>query len=140
MKSNKLPRHSRPPVLAFLLADERQHLLAEPRNAGSSVMSRLRSAGRCGADRDIAEHPGRPGGKDDDAVGEEHRLVDVVGDEDDGLALGLPQRQQLELQPLAGQRVERAERLVHEQDERVGGQRAGDRHALAHAARDAVGR
>jgi hypothetical protein len=43
--------------------------------------------------------------------------------------------QQLVLQPGADQRIERRERLVHQQDRRVGGKGAGQAHALLHAAR-----
>ena len=48
----------------------------------------------------------------------------------------VPDPQQLEVHPLAGHLVERAERLVHQQDRRVEGERAGDRDALLHAARE----
>ena len=66
-----------------------------------------------------------------DPVTEAHRLLDVVGDEDDRLAhLGL-QPQELLLQPSPGDRVDRAERLVHQQHRRVGGQRPGDPDPLA---------
>ena len=40
--------------------------------------------------------------------------------------------------PLAGHLVERPERLVHEQDRRLEGERPGDRDALLHAARELV--
>ena len=43
--------------------------------------------------------------------------------------------QQLGLHVLAGHLVERAERLVHQQQRGMRGQRAGDRDALLHAAR-----
>ena len=67
-------------------------------------------------------------------VAELDRLVDVVGDERDGLAeLGL-QPQELLLQPVADDRVDGAERLVHQHHRRVGGQRAGDADALLLAA------
>ena len=39
---------------------------------------------------------------------------------------------------VAGERVERAERLVHQDDARAGRQRAGDADALAFAARELV--
>ena len=61
-----------------------------------------------------------------DPVAEPHRLLDVVGDEDDRLADGLLQAQELRLQPLAHDRVDGGERLVHQQHRRVGGQRPGD--------------
>ena len=44
--------------------------------------------------------------------------------------------EQLLVEPLARHLVEGAERLVHQQDGRVQGERAGDRHALLHAARE----
>ena len=50
----------------------------------------------------------------------------------------LPDAQQLEVHLLAGQRVERAERLVHQHQLRVVDQRACDRRALLHAARQLV--
>jgi hypothetical protein len=54
-----------------------------------------------------------------------------VGDEDDRLAqLGL-QAQELVLEALAVDRVDRAERLVHEHERRVDRKRAGDADALA---------
>ena len=72
--------------------------------------------------------------EDRDLVAHLDRLVDVVGDEDDRLAqLGL-QAQELVLQPLAVDRVDRAERLVHQHQRRVGRERAGDADALALAA------
>ena len=51
----------------------------------------------------------------------------------------LPDPQHLGVHPLAGHLVERAERLVHQQDGRLEGQRPGDRDALLHAARQLVG-
>jgi hypothetical protein len=58
-----------------------------------------------------------------------------VGDEDDGLAQLTLQPQQLLLQALAHHRVDGAERLVHQQHRRVGGERAGHPDALLLAAR-----
>ena len=72
--------------------------------------------------------------EDRDPVAHLDRLVDVVGDEHDRLAdLGL-QAQELVLEALAVDRVDRAERLVHQHQRRVGGERAGDADALALAA------
>ena len=66
---------------------------------------------------------------------EEDRLVDVVGDEHDGLVQLALQRGELALQLGAHDRVDGAERLVHQQHRRVGGERAGDADALLLAAR-----
>ena len=64
------------------------------------------------------------------------RLLNRMGDEDDGHAGARPDLQQLALQLLAGERVERTKRLVHQQDVGVVGKHARDRHALLHAARE----
>ena len=69
-----------------------------------------------------------------DAVGELHRLVDVVGDEDDGLALGLPDAQQFAAHDEAGDGIERAEGLVEKEHVGIDGQGARHFEALLHAA------
>ena len=76
-----------------------------------------------------------PARQDDDAVGEGDGLGQVVGDEDDGLALPGPEGQELGLEAELRVGVERAERLVHEEDLRLDDERADERHALAHSAR-----
>ncbi len=78
------------------------------------------------------------------AVGEPHGLVHVVRDEHHGGAeLGLDAAE-LGLQPAAADRVDRTERLVHQQDRRVRRERAGARRAalalsLGDAAAESVG-
>src|SRR6267143_5052582 len=79
------------------------------------------------------------GGEDDDAVAEEYRLLDVVGDEDDGLARALPELDELFLHGLARLRIEGAEGLVHQQDFGIDRQHARKRHALLHSARQLGG-
>ena len=60
-----------------------------------------------------------------------------MGDHHDrAAAVRCDDREQLVLQARAGQRVERAERLVHQQHLRLHRQRAGDADALLHAAGD----
>ena len=71
-----------------------------------------------------------------DAVGQQHRLVDVVGDHDHRVAEPRMDLHHRVLQMGAGQRVERAERLVEQQDLRLHRQRPGDADALLHAARN----
>ena len=58
------------------------------------------------------------------------RLIDVVGDEDDGLAQFALKPQELVLQLFAHHRVDRAERLVHQHHRRVGGECPGHPHPL----------
>ena len=67
---------------------------------------------------------------DRDPVAHLDRLVDVVGDEEDGLADVRLQAQELVLQALAADRVDGAEGLVHQHQRRVGGERLGDADAL----------
>ena len=57
-----------------------------------------------------------------------------MGDEHDARARLGADPQQLGLHVLAGHLVEGAERLVHQQQLRRGGQRPGDRHPLLHPA------
>jgi hypothetical protein len=76
---------------------------------------------------------------DRDPVAELDRLVDVVGDEDHGLPHLVVQAQELELEAISRDRVEGAERLVHEHQRRVGGERARQADALALATRELRG-
>ena len=73
---------------------------------------------------------------DRDAVAHLDRLVDVVGDEHDRLADLALEAQELVLQALAVDRVDRAEGLVHQHQRRVDRERAGHADALALAARE----
>ena len=72
--------------------------------------------------RDVADDPARPAGQHEDPVGEEDRLGDGVGHEHDARAGLAPDGLELDVEPLAGQGVERAERLVEEQDRRLEGE------------------
>ena len=108
-----------------LIAPIDQQLGAPARTRQIDVDDRLDAAGRA------RQHH--------DAVGEEHRLLHAVGDEQHGLAVALPDLEQLVLQARARVRIERAEGLVHQQDVRAVGQRAGDGDALLHAARQLLG-
>ena len=55
-------------------------------------------------------------------------------DQHDGLVVLLPYPLQFEVQPLARQRIERAERLIHQQYLGIARQRPADARALLHAA------
>ena len=76
---------------------------------------------------------------DDDAIGELERLLLVVRDEHAGHVQLVVEPAQPAAQVLAHLRVERAERLVEQQHPRLDRERAGERHALALAARELVG-
>ena len=73
-----------------------------------------------------------------DAVADLDRLGNRVRDEQHGEFRFLPQHQQLVLHALAGQRVERGERFVHQQDVGLHRHAARNRHPLLHAARQRV--
>jgi hypothetical protein len=62
-----------------------------------------------------------------------------VGDDEDGDIALAPYPQQEVFEVFPGLGVDRAERLVHEQQHRVAGQGAGDGGALLHAARQLPG-
>ena len=69
-----------------------------------------------------------------DAVGEQNRLGHVMGDHDRGQAELAVQLAIIVAQRIAGQGIERAERLVHQHDARLCGERARHADALALAA------
>src|SRR5262245_55666392 len=85
-------------------------------------------------DLDLLPDPSRACAEHHDAIAEVDRFLDVVRDEDDGLAGALPEARQLFLHRLARLRVERPERLVHEQHLGIEGEHACERGALLHAA------
>src|SRR6266536_303827 len=85
----------------------------------------------------LEDAPG-PAGHHHHAIAEHERLADVVGDEDDGLAIAHPDRLEELVHVRARLGVERAERLVHEEHGRIDGERARQRDAHAHAARELV--
>jgi len=109
----------------------------KPVDAGSRCL-RL-GCGRVGGGRvDLRDHAPRMRGEQRDPVADAQRLLDRMGDEQQGEAHVVPQLEQFVLHAPARQRVERGEGLVHQQDARMHGQRAGDRHALLHAAGELV--
>jgi hypothetical protein len=127
--------------------------LAMPcRLAGSSSSSNSMSWMRCAAAWNSAAQAAgrepwllisarmRPGCGDSsaDAVAHHQRLFDGVRDEQQREAHLVPQLEQLLLHLAARERVERGEGLVHQQHARLHRQRAGNGHALLHAARELV--
>ena len=74
----------------------------------------------------------------DDLLGDVHRLLLVVGDEDRRHVHLVVEAPQPDAQILAHPGVERAERLVEQQHLGLDGERPRQRHALALAARELV--
>ena len=90
--------------------------------------------GRSIDDGELVHHPTGPAREQHHPVAESHRLAHVVGHEHDGEVGLAPEPFELVVEHVAGHRVERTERLVHEEDVDVLRERAGERDALAHAA------
>ncbi|GFJ96493.1 hypothetical protein Prum_101350 [Phytohabitans rumicis] len=82
---------------------------------------------------DLVDAARRPG-HGHHLVAEGQRLAQVVRHEDRGEVGALDPRLEELLHPYPQHRVERAERLVHQQQRRVGDQDAPELHALPHAA------
>src|SRR5215831_16529298 len=85
-------------------------------------------------DRELGEEAAGPRGHYHDPLRQIDRLEHRMGDEDDGLAQRLPERQQVVVEAKARDLVERGERLVHQQERRLGDERARDRGAHLHSA------
>src|SRR6185436_6436010 len=88
------------------------------------------------ADVAALHDPARPGRHDVHRVGEEHRFAQIVRHQHHRHLARHLQVAQRAPQLLARERVERAERLVEEQHFGLVDQRAADRRALLHAARE----
>ena len=65
-----------------------------------------------------------------DTRAEKECLAQIVGHEYDGLPQAILESEKFSLQFNAGDGVERAERLVHQENWRIGGKSAGDAHPL----------
>ena len=84
---------------------------------------------------DRRNDPSRPGPHHRHPVGEKRRLVDAVGDEQRRRAGLDPDPLQFDVHLPPQNLIERAERLVHEENSRLGDERPSNRHPLTHAAR-----
>src|SRR5437764_111000 len=72
---------------------------------------------------------------DENAVRQSDGLFDAMRDEQNGRLSPQPERLEVHTNLQARQRIERAERLVHQEQRRIVDERAYQRDALAHAAR-----
>src|SRR5499427_8564425 len=80
-------------------------------------------------DQKLGEDAAGPRGHYHDSLREIDRLEHRMGDKDHGLAQRLPERQQVVVEAKARDLVERGERLVHQQELRLGNERARNRGA-----------
>src|SRR6266550_5121847 len=88
-----------------------------------------------GRDRHLFQDRAGRRGNDVRAVAEVHRFLDRVGHEEHGRLEVAPEVDQQILHPHPGGRIQRAEWLVHQNDSGPQDQRARDRDALSHSAR-----
>jgi hypothetical protein len=105
----------------------RQPLGLPPRHVdqgahGRSAPATHQRPARVGADAAVDQH--------DDPVGEQQRLGHVVGDHQVVRPSAVVQGAVGAAERVAGDRIERAERLVHQHQLRLGRQRAGDADPL----------
>ena len=112
----------------------------EGRRALDSARVASRNEGSDEVEVVARDNPARTRRHDDEMRAEEQGFFDRMGDEKDLLPGAIPYVDQQLLHLLARQTVKRAERLVHEQDRRVGGERAGNADPLTHAARQFIRR
>jgi hypothetical protein len=131
----------RPSTWLGLAHHEPEDVVVDLLELGRPLDVRVPGAGQVDVN-DLDEMSGACG-EDHDTVGEEHRLRHVVRDEDRRIArpraVRLPDTGQLFLHHLAGLRVERRERLVQQEQIRIGGERAGQIDPLAHTAGQLAG-
>ena len=73
-----------------------------------------------------------------DAIADQHRFIDVMGHEDNRLAHRALNADELLLQTLARDPIDRAERLIHQEDRGIGRQRPGEADSLALTPRELV--
>ena len=122
------------PVGHLLVIARRIHDRADPQHLfARDVAGEPGHVLRCGVEHNVlgladlldaaVEH-------DRDTIREPERLVEVVGDEDDGLLQQGLKAQELVLHLLADERVERGERLVEKPDVGFDRQRPRDSHPL----------
>ncbi len=107
---------------------------AGSRGPGQRRRPRNRWPGRAGSPPGWRTAPVSRHGEDGHLVAQDGGLINVVGDEDDGLGQVTLQPEQFLLQFVADHRVHGAERLIHEQYRWVGGERPGHANALLLAA------
>src|SRR3954454_13132577 len=111
-----------------------QRLLAQLDDLRVGALTRARRP-----DLELGDDAAGARGEQHDPVSQQDRLLDVVGDEQHGPRLARQRIRQPALELRARERVEGAERLVEAQHRPAREQRAQERDALAHPARELGG-
>src|SRR5277367_1941693 len=94
----------------------------------------LPAAGSLQGDRTFAADSARSGRHDDDAVAQHDGFGDGVRDKDHGFRRLGANTQKLRPQFLSRESIERRKGFVHQQEKRIGNERAANTDALLHAA------
>ena len=92
------------------------------------------------ADADIFQDASGPARKHENAVGEKNRLIDLVSNEDNRLAVFFPDPLQFALHDFPGLRIEGGEGLVHQENLRIDCERPRKVHALTHSTGELPGK
>ena len=90
-------------------------------------------------DGEMVGHAGQSGGRHRDMGSKEHRFLDAMGHEHDGLAAFPPDPEQFQVHSLSGRGIKGAEGFIHQDELGVVDQGAGDGGALLHAAGQLMG-
>ena len=89
-------------------------------------------AGKGQRQGELGDNPPRTRRHHQHPLAQQQRLFDIVGHQQAGITLLLPEGDQLPLHTDAGQRVQLAQRFVEQQQARLVQQRARQRGALRH--------
>src|SRR5437660_709817 len=98
-------------------ADTQTRLLLEALSdpaCDDGELRRIKTARPRQVDADLVRDPAWPARKNEHPAAKADRLPGVVRDEEDGEPLGAPQTEQLLVEQVAGDGVERCERLIHQ--------------------------
>src|SRR5215212_5371999 len=129
-----LPTAASTAMSSHLLAEPRRHLRREAGHVSVLDPPRTREV-----DDELFGDPAGSAREEDDPVAQPGRLAHVVRDEEDGFLRGLPDPLELVVQHVARHGVELPERLVHQEDLGILGERPREGCPLPHPARQLMG-
>ena len=109
-------------------------MIADPVELRIVMNGQTRAIARQGIANDLGDARARAVAHQQDAVGQQDRFVDIVGDHEHRLIRGRTNPHQLVLDHAAGERIERTEGLIEQQHLRLDREGARDADPLLHAA------
>ena len=110
-------------------------MIADPVELRIVMDGQTRTIARQGIANDLGDARARAIAHQQDAVGQQDRFVDIVGDHEHGLIRGRADSHQLVLDHAASERIEGTEGLIEQQHLRFDRKGARDADPLLHAAR-----